>query len=216
MVAVQVLSSIAMIAFSFIGGFVLFYLTSPLTKDHKKLQMEEMVNQIINVVLFLWLSKIILNITVFVKDPIAILAYPANSHALYLAIGLTMLTIAYKGLRKKTSVSQFLFSFIPVFIAASFLYEFMQIVWGDMGFAWQEIGLLGGLVLVYMLIHDHVSDELSTLLVTLGWGVGKLILWWTLPFTTVFGYMINSWFIIFIVVIISLYNVFVYRKRVSE
>lgn len=215
MAAAQALSSIAMIVFSFVGGFILFYLTSPLSKEEKKVQMDEMVNQLINLVLFMWLSKIILNISVFVKDPIAILAYPANSHALYLAVFLTTVTLIYKGIRKKVSVSQFVFSFIPVFLVAAFLYEFMQIVWGDMVFTWQEMGLLVALLLVYMLIHDRISSELSMILIVLGWGIGKIIFRWILPFTTLFGYMINGWFIVLSVVVLCVYNVFVYRKRVS-
>lgn len=215
MVAVQVLLSMAMIIFSFVGGFLLFYFTSSLAKTKKKEQMNEMINQLINLVLFIWLGKIVLNLSTFIQDPIAILAYPADSSAFYFGTILTIAIIVYKGIRQRTSISQFVFAFIPVFIVASFLYEFMQIVWGNMGFTWHEIGLLGGLLLVYMLIHDHVSEELSTLLLVVGWGVGKLLLFWFLPFTTVFGYMINGWFIVLIVSILSVYNGLLYRKKVS-
>src|SRR5690625_5351516 len=97
MVAVQVLSSIAMIIFSFVGGFILFYFTSPLSKIKKKEQMNEMVNQLINLVLFIWLGKIVLNVSTFIQDPIAILAYPADSNAFYFGTILTLATIVYKG-----------------------------------------------------------------------------------------------------------------------
>jgi len=176
--------------------------------------MNEMVNQLINLVLFIWLGKIVLNVSTFIQDPIAILAYPADSNAFYFGTILTLATIVYKGMRQKISVNQFVFAFIPVFLTASFLYEFMQIVWENMSFTWHEIGLLGGLLLVYMLIHDHVSEELSTILLVLGWGIGKLLLLWYLPFTTIFGYMINSWFIVLIVSILSVYNGLLYRKKV--
>lgn len=214
MAAVQVLSSIGMIVFSFVGGFILFYIMSPLTKMEKKEQMDHMFNQLINLVLFIWVGKILLNFSVFIRDPIAILAYPSNSHALYIAVLFTTLLLIYKGLRAKISVSQFMFSFIPVFLVASFLYEFTQMVWHNNTFTWHDLALLVGLLFVYILINDRVRPELMTILLVSGWGIGQLILALNLPFTTLFGYMIAPWFIILVMVVLNIYCLILYRKRV--
>lgn len=54
------LTSIGIIAFSFAIGFLSLYYFSDLTKDEKKKHLEELLSQIINFVLLIWLGKIIL------------------------------------------------------------------------------------------------------------------------------------------------------------
>src|SRR5690625_3616935 len=76
---------IAHIAGSFIAGFIFFYLMSALSKAKKKQQAEEVTSLLINFVIYIWIGKILLNFLTFIKDPLAVLAYPSNSHAFYIS-----------------------------------------------------------------------------------------------------------------------------------
>src|SRR5699024_12123600 len=77
---------IAHIAGSFIAGFIFFYLMSALPKAKKKQQAEEDTSLLLNLVINIWIGKILLNFFVFIKVPLPVLAYPSNSHTFYLSV----------------------------------------------------------------------------------------------------------------------------------
>src|SRR5690625_2232093 len=103
--------SIGIIIVSILAGLVFFYMTSHLPKEHKKAQLEEMFSQLVNFIIFIWVGKIILNVSIFIEDPLAILAYPSNSEAFYLAVLLSTILLFYKSWQKKFDVLHFITSF---------------------------------------------------------------------------------------------------------
>src|SRR5690625_3372838 len=129
MPAVWMFMSIIILIVSFIAGFIFFYVTSSLTNHVKKKQLGEITSLLIDFIILIWIGKLILNINVFIRDPLAVLAYPSNSKAFYIAVLLLILHIGYQVKRHKLEIKALLFSFVPVFLVASFVYEFIQIVW---------------------------------------------------------------------------------------
>lgn len=63
------LMSIGIIIISFVVGLIFFYMISYLSKEQRKAQIEEIVSQLINFIIFIWIGKIILNFSIFIKDP---------------------------------------------------------------------------------------------------------------------------------------------------
>lgn len=210
--AAQVLTEIAIIIISFIIGFIFFYTMSPLSKVDKKEQLDELTSLIINFVIFIWLGKIILNIGLLVKDPFAVLAYPSNSKAFYLATLLILINICYKIVRHKFKIKPIVTTFVPVFLIASFAYEFIQIVLVQNAYSWFYLVLLMILVVTYALLHDRVASLKLSYSLMLTWTLGTLVLALTLPFTTVFGYMMSTWYLI-VISIIQLVLIIYNRKR---
>src|SRR5690625_1095176 len=98
------LKAVGIIVISFIVGFAFFYITSPLQKELKKAQLEEMFSQLVNFIIFIWVGKIILNFSIFIDDPLAILAYPSNSEAFYLAVLFSAILLFYKSWQKTFDV----------------------------------------------------------------------------------------------------------------
>lgn len=214
MAMASVLSTITIIIISMIMGLICFYVMSDLPKIQRKKQIEEMTSQLINFVIFIWLGKILLNLTIFIRDPLAILAYPSNSFAFYLAVLFSALLLTYKSIRKKVDVFTLMNSFIPVFLVASFVYEFIQIVWHNNTYSIGYLAWLSVLLIMYLLIRDHVITYTLTIIMLSGWAAGKLVLAIVLPFTTVFGYIMTPWFLVlFFTICFSL--LFKQRKQVS-
>jgi|SRR5690625_4890395 len=208
----SVFMSIAMIIICFIVGYIFFYITSPLTNHTKKQQLGEITSLLIDIIIFIWIGKIILNIKVFISNPLAIIAYPSNSQAFYIAIVLLTLNIGYKVKRHKLKIIPLLDSFIPVFLVASFVYEFIQIVWGGNTFTWGYLGLLMVLLILYLVLHDRTSTEKIIVILLIFWSLGQLILAMTMPFITVFGYMMSPWFMSFILIFCFVLFIKNYRK----
>ncbi|MFD1929600.1 hypothetical protein ACFSFY_16275 [Sporosarcina siberiensis] len=212
MVMVSAQASIAIIIISWGVGFLSFYLLSDLSK--KKIYMEEIVSQLINFVIFMWIGKVLLNFSVFIKEPLTILAYPSNSYAFYLAVLFSVLTIGMKSKRKKVDLVPFLNSFIHVFLLSSFVYEFIQIVWSNNTYSIRYMGLLAVLIVAIVVIRERITIYKVNILMLIGWTLGTIGLAFIMPFIMVFGYTISPLFL-GLILVYSLAVIILQRKKVS-
>ncbi|WP_085992653.1 hypothetical protein [Oceanobacillus senegalensis] len=96
------LLSILVLVSSFLIGIIVFYMMSSLTKDEKWIHIKEIVSQLIDIVIFIWIGKILLNLFTFVNDPVAVLAYPSSKDAFYIAIVLFTILLYYKNRERKS------------------------------------------------------------------------------------------------------------------
>ena len=214
MATVAVLTSIGIIIVSFIGAFIFYYVVSPLSRVNKKQVIEEVISHLINFVIFVWVGKVLLHLPLFVRDPFAVLAYPSNSQAFYVAFLFSAIHLSYKVIRRQFKIWSFWFAFVPIFLVASFIYEFIQIVWMDNTIAWPYLGLLLILLISFMVSLDRWPESIVIFILMIGWNVGKVILAFALPFTTIFGYTMSLWFLV-ILLIVNITLLLYYRKRVT-
>lgn len=191
----QALIPIAFIVGSFIAGFIFFYVMSPLTKEVKKQQAEAVLSLLINFVIYMWVGKIILNLSTFIEDPFAVLAYPSNSHAFYLAVLFSMLHIGYKVKRHRLDGQLLFQSFIYVFLPASFVYECMDIIWMGNRYTWGYLVLLFILLLILMLLQNVALPKRNGVML-FAWSIGQLLLALILPYAATFGYLMEPWFLV--------------------
>lgn len=203
--------SVGIILISFAVGFLTYYLINDLEKGKKKSYLEEVLGQLINFIIFVWVGKIILNFRTFIADPLVILSYPSDSHAFYLAVLISTTTIMVQSKRGKIDVTQFLNAFIQVFLIASFSYEFIQIIWNDNTFSIRYMGLIALLIVAFVVMQKFVSLPWLNSLIFLGWAVGSLGLAVTTPIMMVFGYTMAPWFLVLMLIICCL--LMIYRKK---
>ncbi|WP_229683127.1 hypothetical protein [Virgibacillus oceani] len=213
LVVASKLMAIGLIVISLVVGFISFYMMSDLSKEKKKRHVEEMSSQLINFIIFIWLGKVILNFSIFLKDPLAILAYPSNSEAFYLAVLFTALLLVYKSKRQRLDVQAFIESFLHVFLVASFVYEFIQLVWNNNTYSFGYLVLLAVLLVLFFLIRGHITaGTLITTILTV-WSAGVFLLILMRPFITVFGYILAPWFMGLFFIISLIIIIIRYRKR---
>ncbi|MBU8566416.1 hypothetical protein KM914_08235 [Virgibacillus pantothenticus] len=215
MPSTTVLMTIAINVISFVVGFLAYYLTSNLSSTAKRKNLELMISYLINLVLFIWVAKVVLQLPLFLSDPIAVLAYPSDAQAFYLALILLAIQISYQVKKNGLQIQNLLVNYIPVLIVASFTYHFMDIVWHDNPLAWGNFVLMILLLLLFLLLRERIQDHILLISLTISWMSGKLILSYLLPFTTIFRYMIHPLFLI-TVGMISLIIFIFKRKRVSS
>ncbi|SDI57073.1 hypothetical protein [Natribacillus halophilus] len=191
MVITSAIVSIGIIIASVAVGLISFNLLSDWPKAEKKKQIEALTSQLINFVIFVWVGKILLNLSLFIQDPMAVLAYPGDSGAFYLATLFTAIIVVYKTIRHHLDIFAFAEVFAHVFLVASFFYEFMQMVL-DNSYSLGYLVLLAILLIIYFSMREHITTLITILA---GWTAGMLVLTFIQPFVTVFGYMIDPWFI---------------------
>ena|SRR5690625_549643 len=54
-------------------GLLIYFVVAD--QPNKKRYMEQIMSQLMNFIIYLWIGKILLNLTVFIKEPMTILAY---------------------------------------------------------------------------------------------------------------------------------------------
>jgi hypothetical protein len=201
MIITSKIMAIGITIFSITIGIFAFYIISDLSKDRRKEIIEEIISQFIHFILFIWIGKIILNFTVFIKDPLAILAYPSSSNALYIAILISIFTNMIKSKKGKMDYDTLIISMMSVFLVASFFYEFIHLVILNDTFGFHYFVIICILLLVFFFTHGSFGKTKSILFIITGWSAGLIILSFFQPVITVFGYMFEPWFVILFFII---------------
>lgn len=197
---------------SIISGVIIFYLVSGLKKECKKKLAEEAVSQIINFVLFIWLAKILLNLPLLLSDPLAALAYPSDARAFYLAIIFSGVLIVYSMEKGRVERWAFIKTLLYILLPASFFYEFAGWTWNNDSYAFGNIMLYSVLMILFLVLNDRVSPGVTGNVILLGWTAGMLLLLVIQPYGSMFGYLMDPWFII-ILFTASQFLMFLYHRR---
>ncbi|MDC3424344.1 hypothetical protein NC797_07455 [Aquibacillus sp. 3ASR75-11] len=194
-------------------GLVWFGFTSPFSKTETKKRLDEVGNLLIAFVISLFIGKIIINFSTFINDPLAILAYPSDSKAFYIAFLFTGLYAKIKIVKGSQHFFALLFSWINVFFAASFVYEFVQIIWGSSVHTWGYLGLLFVFLIIIISLQGQLPIEMLVFIAVLGWSAGQ----WLLSIfsnTTVFQFNLHPWF--YGIICIGSIFLIIYKRKVKS
>lgn len=186
------LISVAIIFFSIIASLLLFYWMNPSSKKEKKQQLEEVTDFFINFVIFMWIGKVILNLSTFIKDPLAILAYPVDSTSFYIAIIVSILRLIYKQKKNQLPILSLL---IPIVLTASLMFEFIQFVQDHNFYSLTNMIFYSILVIIFYYLKEKVSMITLFVILLICWFSGTLIMFFSQPYVTIFGYLLSLPFI---------------------
>lgn len=208
-------TTIGVIIISLVVGVVFYYIFSHLPKKEKKKYVDELISQLINFILFVWGGKILLNLSLFIQDPLAVLAYPGDSNAFYLAILFTAMIVIYKTRRKNLNLFVFAKSFTYVFLISLFFYEFLQMVLEDDVYSIGYLLLSAILLITFYVINGRVNSFVFLMIILTAWTVGVLILNSIYPFVAIFGYLLEWGFIIIFYICCAVILILYERKGIS-
>lgn len=208
-----IMKTIGVLVLSLLAGVFFYYVTSPLNHPQKKQQIEKVLSLIINFIIFIWLGKIVLNVPVFIKDPLAVLAYPSNAHAFYTAVLFLLINIGYRTWKHQFKLLDWMAAFVPMFLAASFTFEFFQYI--DLGHELylRQMIFLMCLLIVYLLMQGKISEIRSALLTITLWALGQFILSIIFPLATLFEYQMKPVFNLVLLLIFTALSF--YEARVT-
>ncbi|MFD1360778.1 hypothetical protein [Lentibacillus salinarum] len=216
MISAWVLAKMAYNVISIVAGLTFFYVTSQSAKPVKKQQLEESISLIINFILFIWVGKILLNIGIFVTDPLAVLAYPSDSYAFYAAVLLLLVNVVFKVRRKHLNISPLLSALVPIFLGSAFVYEFIDVVVNGNALSWGHLGLLLIVAVMFLAINERKPAVIVAGNVFAIWSAGQFLLTCLLPYSTLYGYIVARWFLIVVFIISVTVLIYNNRKRVRS
>lgn len=212
MINFQALLPIGVIILSFIVGVILYYVLSILSKAEKKQQIDALISLLINFVLYIWLGKVLAHLQQFFRDPLAVLARPSDAQTLYIALILVTINILYLVVYRKVKVSGLMYTFVPVFIGASFTYEFIKIVFLSNTSTWGYLSLLLILVIGMVSLYEKIESTLFIVIIMATWIIGQFILSFLFPYIVVFTYLISILFLGIAFVLLFIYFVYNYKR----
>lgn len=180
-----------------IAGYI--GMSKELFKEKKK-RMDWLFSMVIQMVIYIWIAKVIVLFKLAIKDPIAVLAYPSNTTILYLALIFTAIHIAIHIKKNVLQVEGMLEVFVPVLLSTEFIYVCIQLFQtGRTGFI-INAAIVMVLLFVYLLIEKmHTSRRLVALFIA--WAIGKIVLSTVLGHKVLFGYMVSP--IMYVVLMIG-------------
>src|SRR5699024_12360924 len=95
MPSISVIKSIGLLIVSFLVGIGYFFIQSEQTKELRKKQLEVTSSLIINIVIYIWIGKVLVHLPEFFSDTLAILAFPSNSNAFFVYSDLGFINIIF-------------------------------------------------------------------------------------------------------------------------
>lgn len=193
-------------------GFIVFYVFSNLGKDQKINLIRETLSQIINFVLFIWLSKSLLNLSLLFRDPLAMLAYPSGSKAFYLALLFSAGLIFYSHRKGRIDGWPFVESLWFTLLPAAFFYEFIRLIWSGDIYAFGGIILYGIMLIAFLGMGEKIPQLVASSILIALWTSGMMLGVLTQTYPTTFGYVIEPWFI-FLFFTISQTMIYLNYKR---
>lgn len=188
------------VTFSFLAGVIAFYFLSEQSKEQKKKELDEVITALLNFVIFMIIGKVLINWRIFIDDPLAVLAYPSNSSAFYLAVLFSIALLVYKSKYKQLPFIGFSAAFLPIFLTATFLYEFIQLVWKNNSLSLGNIIIAGLILVLYFYLREWLKSINLVCALLIGWSAGMLILSYFQPFITIFGFIAARWFVLALMV----------------
>lgn len=201
---------------SFMMGSGLFYVLIKGTSKQKTKLIEESLSFMVNVVIFMWLSKIVWNLSIFVTDPLAILAYPSDRKALYSGLLLAVGTVMYKEWTKKLGYHQPIYTtVIPIFIFSSFLFEFIEMIFSQSSYNMPYLILLGLTTLLFVVTNERIHALQQSVIMAVLWALGVILLKMFQPVIIAFGFSLTYPFLIVFIVSQLCYFLFILYQRKS-
>lgn len=213
MVITETLISAVILAVSGVFGSIIYMLMNDSVKSEKKKTLEALMSQFINLIIFIYIIKIILNLHIFLDDPLAVLAYPSDSTVFYSAIVMTAVVIIYKSLKGKLDLKGFLDGMITLFLTSSMVYEFIHYMMYDDASAFVYFIVLAVIFLIFNLLYSRVETKNLLITATVLWAAAMIVLSAVYSAVTVFDYTMRPWFAVLlsagvIMLILSAYGKF--------
>ncbi|MEJ8777475.1 hypothetical protein [Pseudogracilibacillus sp. ICA-222130] len=211
MVSTTVLRFLLVLVASFLFGLLFYYVMDREEKLNKKKRIDEVISLTIHIIICIWIGKILANFQLFMKDPLAILSYPSDRRALYIALLLVSIYTVYETFKKKRPFRPIWNTFIPVLLGTLFMYELLQIIVEKNTYYFYYIIIYTILLLLYILLERY-PHQLH--IVIYSWFSLQIICWYYLGSIRLFHYMVSPIFIGLLCIIYSGYIVL--EKKVSE
>ncbi|MFB1050172.1 hypothetical protein [Paraliobacillus sp. JSM ZJ581] len=204
-------TSLLILVVSFVIGVIFFWFTSSIDKKEKSGYLDQVTSMLLSFILTLIGSKILLNWSLFLDDPIAVLAFPSNSTSFYIAFVGLLAYMGYTVKVKNKSFTTMSLSFFIVFLMSSFSFLIGQLLLLRMDVSLIELSVHFLLLMMWILFQAKMKEQSIVGVMIIIFGSIKLALSF---FSTMFlfTFPLHSWFY-FLLIVLGLLLFFIRKGR---
>lgn len=199
---------------SIIAGGLFYRYYSRFAKEKQKQMEDSLFSLLLTFVFTYFFGKIVFHFSLFIQDPPAILAYPSGKNEFYLAAVLTFVHAMSLLRKRKMDGRELLFSGLMVFLPALLLKTFLDTMLLQSGMVLPIILELVVLSVFVLLFAFHIFKTSDVIYIWVAWILSKWLLVFIAPFPTLFGVMVDSWFLLALIAAAIVIEILTRRKVV--
>ncbi|WP_234987415.1 hypothetical protein [Halolactibacillus halophilus] len=153
-----------------------------------------MLDVVLYTMIFTIIAKVILNLSLFFDDPVAVLAYPSDSTALYLATGGVVVVMAWKA---HTELMPLMDSLFRLIVGSQFMQLFLTLVLTTYHISMLQLGLLFVTLLLLVFLTNQPLNVMTEIGVMGVYTIGTFALSFIeiMPF---FNFYVNGSYYLFL------------------
>ena len=162
-----------------LGGVIsaiLYYLRSEQSKTVKKQVVDDILGHIIRLVLMMWTIKIIRHFSLFLNDPLAVLAYPSDTNTFYLGLMFVIIIALVEGVWKKKDVLSLLPPFFYMLFLTLFVYESYVLFIQQSMYSFPYYLVLASTIMSYLIFSEKRTVWNKTWWAVSIWTLGSLVI----------------------------------------
>lgn len=181
---------IAILMISFVIGVGSYIGMSKEPFQQLKKRLDWLLSIVIQLVIYIWLAKVLVLFKLVIKDPFAVLAYPSNATMLYLALLFTGIHIAIHIKKGVLLGSEMIRVFVPVLLSTHFVYSCIQVYQTSRTAFLIQAGI-GVLLIIIYVMFEKVHYVRGSLLLLILWSFGNGWIAIIYEHYTLFGYLLS-------------------------
>lgn len=178
-------------------GSIFYWFLSPFKQEDKKAHLNRVVDGLIVFMITTFLGKILFHLTLFFTDPLAVLAYPSDSRAFYIASVVTFFMIYRQVKRGKVDLAPFVDSLIRYLLISQFIWLFISLIATNYYVSIFHLTFYAILLICIVLIQPEAAFYwfVPSILIVYGFGLGLLTFVISTP---LFGFYVHASYYFFI------------------
>lgn len=213
MVYTDVLASVITCVVSYMVAWAIFDVLSHEARLTRRATLSAVTSEIMNIVILIWLAKIVTHVDILVYDPEVVLVYPCEAQHLYMALFVEGLWLAYRVWKGRLDLTRFMSVAIPVVLMMSMINEAIHVVRHTSANSIVYLIILVILWLTWLTLASRTPVWLWTHVLVLCWLSSMFTIQLCLAQVTFFGYAVHTTPLILAVVALIINFVIVYRKE---
>lgn len=190
MIWTHVIEHVAILICSFAVGIAVYFLMSRAPMKEKKARVNWLVSIVIQLVIYVWIAKALMQFSTLIKDPLAVLAYPSNATIFYIALLFLAMHLWIHIKKNVLSVEHMIEVFVPVFIHAQFVYQCVQLMQTER-IAYLVSAFITLVLIVIYIAVEKIHTPSGYGLLFFVWALGSIILSLLFTHNVLFGYTVS-------------------------
>ena len=181
-----------------VGAIFTYYLACSRTPKEKKKIIDRLFSYMIRVVLVMWTIKIVRNVSLFIEDPLPVLAYPSDTFTFYLALFLVIGHAVWELKKEQQSIEPYIVAVSYTMLLSLFFYEAILVIVYERVYHFPSLVLFFIVWSSYSILLKRSPVLRATWITYTIWTIGTFIAGQWIPVVPLFQFRLGVYVLMFV------------------